>query len=128
MLQASFLDCVAFDPFSLQQDCLTATEVNVGRRQITQALVIAPMVVVIDEPVDAGFKIARQVVVFQQDSVLERLMPAFDLALCLRMVGRAANVSYVLCIQPICQLSRDVAGTIIAEQARLMDDPCLVAA
>src|SRR5665213_3246940 len=55
-------------------------------------------------------------------------MPAFDLALCLRMVGRAPNVSHVLCIQPICQLSRDVAGTIIAEQARLMDNPSLVTA
>lgn len=57
MLQASFLDCVAFDPFSFQQDCLTASEVHVGRRQIAQALVIAPMVIVIDEPVDAGLKI-----------------------------------------------------------------------
>jgi hypothetical protein len=53
-------------------------------------------------------------------------MPAFDLALCLRMVGRAANVCHVLCSQPICQLSRDVAGTVIAEQARLMDDPYLM--
>jgi hypothetical protein len=42
------------------------------------------MIVVIDEPADAGFKIARQVVVLQQDAVLEGLMPAFDLALCLR--------------------------------------------
>ena len=39
----------------------------------------------IDELFDVGFKIARQVVVFQQDAVLERLMPAFDLALGLRM-------------------------------------------
>ncbi len=89
---------------------------------------ITPMDVVIDKPANAGFKSARQVVVFQEDAVLERLMPAFDLALCLRMVGRAANVSHVLCSQPICQLGRDVAGTIIAEQARLMDDPDLVTA
>ncbi len=50
-------------------------------------------------------------------------MPAFDLALCLRLVGRAAIVFHVLCSQPICQLGRDVAGTIVAEQARLMDGP-----
>lgn len=56
---------------------------------------------------------------------LERLMPAFHLALCLRMVRRSANVFHLLCIQPLRQISRDVAGTIIAEQARLMDDPCL---
>jgi len=42
---------------------------------------IAPMVVVIDEPADAGLKITRQVVVFQEDAVLERLMPALDFAL-----------------------------------------------
>jgi hypothetical protein len=80
---------------------------------------ISLMIVVIDEPADAGFEVTRQVVVFQQDSVLQRLMPAFDLALCLRMVGRAANVPHVLCIQPFSQISRDVAGAIIAEQARL---------
>src|SRR5271170_6447891 len=54
---------------------------------------IAPMVVVIDKPANAGLKITRQVVVFQEDTVLERLMPAFDLALCLRMVGRAEAVA-----------------------------------
>jgi hypothetical protein len=86
------------------------------------------MVVVIDEPVDAGLKITRQVVVFQKDAVLERLMPALDLALCLRVIGRATHVVHVLRIQPFCQLSRDVTGTIIAEQARLMDDPYLVTA
>ena len=64
MLQASFLDCVAFDPFSFQQDFLTAPEVHVGRRQIAQALMIAPVVVVVDEPANAGLKITWQVVVF----------------------------------------------------------------
>src|SRR3954465_7759282 len=49
------------------------------------------MIVMIDELFDVGFEIARQVVVFQQDAVLERLMPAFDLALCLRMDRSAAN-------------------------------------
>ena len=81
-----------------------------------------------DEPADAGFKITRQVVVLEQDAVLERLMPALDLALRLRMGGGAANVSHVLSIQPFSQLGRDVAGTIIAEQARLMDNPYPVAA
>ena len=57
MLQASFLDCVAFDPFSFQQDCLTASEVHVGRRQVAQALVVAAVIVVVGEPVDAGLKI-----------------------------------------------------------------------
>ena len=32
---------------------------------------IAPMVVVIDKPANAGLKIIRQVVVFQEDAVLD---------------------------------------------------------
>ena len=32
MLQATFLDCVSFDPFSVQQDSWAASEVDVGRR------------------------------------------------------------------------------------------------
>ena len=80
-----------------------------------------------DELFDVGFKITRQVVVFQQDAVLQRLMPAFDLALRLRMIGRAANVPHVLCIQPLSQIRRDVTGTVVAEQARLMDNSCAVA-
>jgi len=67
--------------------------------------VVAAVVIVIDEAADAGLKIARQLVILQQDAVLQGLMPAFDLALCLRMVERAANVPHVLGIQPIRQLS-----------------------
>jgi hypothetical protein len=39
------------------------------------------VVVVIDEGFDLGLKITGQEVVFQQDAVLQCLMPAFDLAL-----------------------------------------------
>ena len=60
--------------------------------------------------------------------LLERLVPAFDLALGLLMIGSAANVPHVLCIQPLSQIRRDVTGTIIAEQAWLLDDPRLVTA
>jgi hypothetical protein len=47
--QASALDSFAFDPFSFQQDGLTAPEVDVGRRQIVDALVVAQVIVVGDE-------------------------------------------------------------------------------
>jgi len=73
---------VSFDTFSFQQDGLPPPEVDVGWREVLQAL-IASMVVVFDEP-DAGFEIARQVVVLQLDAILERLMPWLDLALRLR--------------------------------------------
>ena len=66
MLQSSVFDGLSFDPFALKQDGLAAPEVDVGWCQVLQALVVAPVIVVIDEPVDAGFKITRQVVVLSQ--------------------------------------------------------------
>ena len=87
MLQAAILDCGSFDPFSFQHDGLGASEVDVSRGKIAQALVIAAMVVVVDEGVDLGFQVARQIIVLKQDPVLERLMPALDLALRLRVAG-----------------------------------------
>ena len=79
MLQAAILDGDSFDPFSFQQDGLGASEVDVSRGKIAQALVIAAIVVVVDESVDLGFQVARQIIVLKQDAVLERLMPALDL-------------------------------------------------
>src|SRR3974377_1610397 len=80
-LQAAIGDGVAFDPFAFQKDGLAAPEVDVSRSEIADAFMIAQMIVMLHEGIDLGFEIARQVVVFQQDAVLERLVPALDLAL-----------------------------------------------
>ena len=56
-------------------------EVDVGRRQVADALVVAEMFVVGDEVADLLLKITGAIVVFEQDAVLVRLMPALDLAL-----------------------------------------------
>jgi hypothetical protein len=45
VVQASVLDGVSFDPFSFQEDGLATSEVDVGRRQIGDALVVSQMVV-----------------------------------------------------------------------------------
>ena len=47
MLQSAFPDCFAFDPFSLQEDGLGSTEVDVGGCEIVQALVVAVVIVVL---------------------------------------------------------------------------------
>jgi hypothetical protein len=52
---------VAFDPFAFEEDGLTAPGVDVGRSEIVEALVIAVMVVVLDEGGDLAFEIAGQV-------------------------------------------------------------------
>src|SRR5262245_53043732 len=63
MLQASIGDGLAFDPFAFEQNGLAAFEVDVGWGEIAEALVVAAMVVVLDESRDLAFEIARQVVV-----------------------------------------------------------------
>lgn len=73
-----------------------------------QALVVTLMIVVIDEGLDLGFEVSRQEVIFQQDAVLECLMPAFDFALCLRMMRRTARMLHPYVLQPFGQIARDV--------------------
>jgi hypothetical protein len=99
MLQATVCDCLALDPLAFEEDGLPASEVDVSRGKIVEALVIAGMVVVRHEGGDLAFEIAGQVVVLKQDAVLERLMPALDLALGLRVIRGAADMLHLLAIQ-----------------------------
>ena len=69
-----------FDHFSLFDDGGVASKVGVGWSYVADALVVALVVVVIDEGADLVFEIAGQIIIFKQDPVLQRLMPALDLA------------------------------------------------
>jgi hypothetical protein len=60
----------------------------------------------VDEGSDLGFQIAREEEVFQRDAVLEGLVPALDLALGHRMIGRAAQVFDLAIGEP----SGEIAG------------------
>ena len=70
VLQAPMLDGLAFDPFALFDDGCGPAEVGVGRRHVCQALVVASVVVVLDEGADLGLEVAGQEVVFEQDAVI----------------------------------------------------------
>ena len=87
-MQAPRFECLLFDPFALFQNGFVPAEVDVGRRDVVEALMEALVIVVIDKGRDLCLEIARQEVVFEQDAVLEGLMPTLDLALGLRMVWR----------------------------------------
>ena len=78
MLQASVCDGGTLDALTLGKDRLGPAEVNVGRGEVVDALVIAGVVVVFDEGVDLLFEITGQVVVVEQNAVLQGLMPALD--------------------------------------------------
>ena len=127
-MQASRFECLSFDPFALFQNGFVAAEVDVSGCDVVDALMIALMVVVVDEGFDLGFKITGQEVVFKQDAVLQGLMPAFDLALGLGMIRRSARVLHALVLQPFCQIARDVTGSVVAEQTWLVNDMNLIAA
>ncbi len=75
MLQAADLDCRSLDPFSFHQNGLTASELDVDRREIVETHVVAQMVIVHHKRLDLRLQIAWQKVVLQQDAILERLVP-----------------------------------------------------
>ena len=117
-VQATIGNGLSFDPFSFCQNIRGPPEVDVGGGEIIDALVVAAIVVVDDERRDLGFEIAGQEVIFQQDAVLEGLVPALDLALGHRMIGRAAEVFDIAGAEPLGEVTRDIAGTVVGQQPR----------
>ena len=109
VLQAPRLDGPFFDLRSPLDDGRVPPEVGVGGCYVFDALVITTVVVVIHECLDLMFEVAGQVLVFQQDPVFERLMPALDLTLSLWMMGCATDVVHALVFQPLSQITADVA-------------------
>ncbi len=79
--------------------------IDVGRGEVAQALVGTAVVAVLDEAADLFLQIPGQVVVLEQDAVLERLVPALDLALGLWMARRAPDVGHVLVFEPRGQIA-----------------------
>jgi hypothetical protein len=117
MLQAAFLDCQFLDLCPFSDDGFVASEVDVGGCHVVQALVVSFVIVVINEGPDLAFKIAGQIVVFQQNPVLHGLMPALDLALGLWVERRSTNVIHLVIFQPFGQIARDVTRPVVAQQA-----------
>ena len=60
MVQSAVLDGEFFDLFSPFDDGCVAPEVDVGGRNVAEALVVSLKVVMLDEGVDLVFKVARQ--------------------------------------------------------------------
>ena len=114
--QAPMFDGLSFDACAFEQDRVASAEVDVRRSQVIEALVVALVVVAIDEALDLGFEVAGQIVVLEQDPVLQRLVPVLDLALGLRMIGRTPDVDDLPVVEPFGEVSGDVAGTITRQQ------------
>ena len=87
--------------------------VDVCGCDVVQALVISLMVVMANEGGNVRLKITRQGVVLQQNAVLQGLLPSLNLALRLRVTGRAACVRHAFVFQILGQISGDIAWTIV---------------
>lgn len=105
-----------------------AAEVDIGRRDVFQALVISFVIVIRHKAFDLTLQVTRQEVIFQQDSVFQRLVPSLDFSLRLRMIRRAAHMAHVVVFDVVRKLARDVAGTIVRQKSWLMNDMRLVTA
>jgi len=126
--QASFFHGVFLDASPPFDDDLISAEVDVGRREIAEALVVPVVVVVGDEGLDLPLQIARQKVVLQQDPVLQGLVLTLDLALGPGMVRCAPDMAHAPLAQPVCEIAGDVTRAIVAQQAGFVDDLGLLAA
>ena len=122
------MDGVTLDALSLGEDACGAAAVDVSGREVAEALVAAPVVVVVDEGGDLGLELAGQVVVLEQDPVLQRLVPALDFSLRLRIAWGTADVFDPLSREPVCEIARDVARAIVREQPRPVVHACRRAA
>ena len=67
------------------------------------------MVVVGDEVADLGLEITGQIVILEQNAVLQRLVPALDLALGLRVIRCTADVLHLSVVEPFGEISGEVA-------------------
>ena len=127
MLQAAVLDCQFLDFFPLSDDGFVAPKIDVGGCDVVQALVVALVVVVIDEGPDLMFEIARQIVVFGGEpgsSWFDASARCAGLrgptgatvpstALGLRMERRTPNVVHLVIFQPFGQITGDVTGPVV---------------
>jgi hypothetical protein len=57
VVQSSLFNGFSFDPFTYQQDGLTASEVDVGQGQVLQTFVVTAAMVMIDEAIDVRFEV-----------------------------------------------------------------------
>lgn len=65
MLQATVCDGVALDAVSFSEDRRGPSKIDVSGREVVDALMIADVIVVLDESIDLLLEISRQIVVFE---------------------------------------------------------------
>ena len=112
-------DGLSLDLFTPADDGFGAPEVGIGGRHVVQALVVALVIVVLDERRDPGVEVAGPEVLFRFSSRMRLLRVWCQrsiLALRMGMERSAADIAHVLRLDVIGQFRRNVARPIVAEQ------------
>ncbi len=85
---------------------------------------IVDVIIVFDEGSYLTLEITGYVIVVEQDAVLQRLMPALDLFLGLRMVRSAAHALHALLVEPLGQITgHDVAREVVKHGREIVPPP-----
>ena len=74
MLQAAVCDGGPLDAVSFGEDRLGSSKIDVSGREVVDALVIADVVIMLDEGADLPLEVSRQIVVVEQNAVLQGLV------------------------------------------------------
>src|SRR5690606_40988827 len=88
-----------------------------GWCHVDEAFVVTSVVIMLAEGFDMGLRVTGQEVIFEQDAILEGLMPALDLALGLGMHRSAAHMAHFPALDIFRQFTRDVARAIIRQRS-----------
>lgn len=109
MLQAAIFDCLFFDLFPFSDDVFVSSAVDIRWCDVAQTFVVKMVIVILDECLDLLFKVAGQIIVFQKDAVFHGLVPSLDFILSLGMERRTAHMIHFVFLQPISQITREIA-------------------
>ncbi len=101
--------------FALFQSDFSASEVDIGRGEVLHAIVIASMVVMLDEGISLLPEITRQVVVIQRDAVLGGLMPSLALAVGLNVIRCALDMVHFLIFLPVTQCAHSARVAVVQD-------------
>lgn len=75
MLQAPMFDGLSLDPFALFDDGARPAEVGIGGCHIVQALVVALVIVMLDERLDRGRSLSSEMVKVRKPTALRLSQP-----------------------------------------------------
>ena len=109
MLQAAIFDCLFFDLFPFSDDVFVSSAVDIRWCDVAQTFVVKIVIVILDECLDLLFKVAGQIIVLQKDAVFHGLVPSLDFTLSLGMERRTAHMIHFVFLQPISQITREIA-------------------